>query len=147
MGLSQPPKTELSGADKAIEMKMSKSKPDSAIFMTDSEEDIKRKIGKAYCPEKVVDDNPVLEYCKYIVFEKFDGLEIKRPVKFGGDMFIGSYDELEKVFSAGQLHPMDLKAGVSEKINLLIEPVRHHFEKNAKAKKLFEQVKSFEITR
>lgn len=147
MGLGQPPKSAISGADRGIELKMSKSKPDTAIFMTDSEEDIKRKIGKAYCPEKVVDENPILEYCKYIVFENFEGLEIKRPAKFGGDMFIGSYDELEKIFSAGNLHPMDLKVGVSEKINLLIEPVRHHFEKNVKAKKLLEQVKSFEITR
>jgi tyrosyl-tRNA synthetase len=147
MGLGQPPKSDISGADRGIELKMSKSKPDTAIFMTDSEEDIKRKIGKAYCPEKVVDENPIMEYCKYIIFEKFDGLEIKRPAKFGGDMFIGSYEELEKVFSSGQLHPMDLKSAVSEKINLLVRPVREHFEKNSKARKLFEQVKSFEVTR
>ncbi len=45
-------KTEAQGVDRAIEKKMSKSIPDSAIFMTDSEEDIKRKISKAYCPRK-----------------------------------------------------------------------------------------------
>jgi len=147
MGLGQPPKNDLSGADRGVELKMSKSKPDTAIFMTDSEDDIKRKISKAYCPEKVVDENPIMEYCKFIVFEKFDALEIKRPVKFGGDLVIDSYDNLEKVFSSGQLHPMDLKAAVAEKIDLLVKPVREHFEKNSKAKKLFEKVKSFEITR
>ena len=31
--------------------KMSKSDPDSAIFMEDSEEDVRRKIKAAYCPE------------------------------------------------------------------------------------------------
>jgi len=30
--------------------KMSKSDPDSAIFMEDSEEDVKRKIKNAFCP-------------------------------------------------------------------------------------------------
>ncbi len=33
--------------------KMSKSDPDSAIFMEDSVEDVNRKIKKAFCPEKV----------------------------------------------------------------------------------------------
>ena len=42
---------------------------------------------------------------------------------------------------------MDLKTAVSEKIEELIRPVREHFEKNAKARKLLEEVKSFEVTR
>ncbi|PIV70708.1 tyrosine--tRNA ligase, partial [Candidatus Roizmanbacteria bacterium CG17_big_fil_post_rev_8_21_14_2_50_39_7] len=46
--------------------KMSKSNPDSAIFMTDTTEDIKRKINKAYCLEGDIKENPILEYCKYI---------------------------------------------------------------------------------
>ena len=33
--------------------KMSKSVPGSAIFMEDSAEDVKNKINKAFCPEKV----------------------------------------------------------------------------------------------
>lgn len=32
--------------------KMSKSDPDSAIFMEDTVEDVNRKIKKAFCPEK-----------------------------------------------------------------------------------------------
>ncbi len=147
MGLGQPPKTDLAGADRGVELKMSKSKPDTAIFMTDSEEDIKRKIKKAYCPEKIIEENPILEYCKYIIFEEFGSLEIKRPEKFGGDLNLESYEKLAKIFEAGELHPMDLKASVTGYINELIEPVRAHFQKNSKAKKLLEQVRSFEITR
>jgi tyrosyl-tRNA synthetase len=146
MGLGQPPETSLKGAERGIELKMSKSKPDSAIFMTDSADEIKRKIGKAYCPEGRVEDNPVLEYCKYIVFEKFDSFKIERPAKWGGDLEFKSYNELEGVFSKKELHPMDLKTGVSDSINKLIDPVRKHFEKG-KAKELLSQVKSFEITR
>lgn len=32
--------------------KMSKSDPDSAIFMEDTVEDVNRKIRRAFCPEK-----------------------------------------------------------------------------------------------
>ncbi len=65
-------KTKEEKIKRTIELKMSKSHPDSAIFMTDSFEDIKRKINKAYCPEGVIEDNPILEYYKYIIFESLD---------------------------------------------------------------------------
>ncbi len=147
MGLGQPPATDLAGAERGIELKMSKSKPDTAIFMTDSSEDIKRKIKKAYCPEGIVEENPIMEYCKYIIFEKFDSIKIERPEKWGGDLEFTNYAELENAFSKKELHPMDLKQAVTLKIDELIKPVRDHFEKNSKAKKLLEQVKSFQVTR
>ena len=147
MGLGKPASQETDATERAIEQKMSKSKPDTAIFMTDSEQEIKRKINKAYCPEGVVDENPVMEYCKYIIFEKFDSIDIKRPEKFGGDLSFKDYKELIESFSKKELHPMDLKTSVSFYINELVKPVREHFENDAKAKALLEKVQSFEITR
>jgi tyrosyl-tRNA synthetase len=147
MGLSEPPKSELKGAEAAIAKKMSKSNPDSAIFMTDSEDEIKRKIKKAFCPEKIVVDNPILEYCKYIIFEKIDTVKIERPEKFGGNVQYSSYEQLEYAFEKGDLHPMDLKTAVSGYVNDLLEPVREYFEKNPEARKLKEQVESFKVTR
>ena len=147
MGLGEPPKSDLTGADRAIELKMSKSKPDTAIFMTDSEEDIKRKMKKAFCPEGIVEENPIMEYCKYIIFEKFKAMKIERPSKFGGNLEFTNYDDLKKAFESKQLHPMDLKQSVAYHINELIMPVRAHFEKNSKAKELLEKIKSFEVTR
>ncbi len=147
MGLGQPPESDLKGADRGIAMKMSKSVPDSALFMTDSEDDIKRKMKKAYCPEKEINENPILEYAKYLVFEKFDSFKIERDEKFGGDVEFKSYGELEEAYGKGELHPMDLKAGVGNYCNEMIKPIREHFEKNSKAKELLEQVKSFEVTR
>lgn len=47
---------------------MSKTDADSAIFMEDSEEDVNRKINKAYCPPGNVTENPVFDYIKYIIF-------------------------------------------------------------------------------
>lgn len=147
MGLGKPVSDSNDAAERAIDMKMSKSKPDSAIFMTDSEDDIKRKLNKAYCPEKEVSENPVLEYCKYLVFERFDEMRIERPDKFGGSLSFSSYDELEAAFAKGEVHPMDLKQSTASYVNELVRPVREHFEKSKKAKNLLEQVKSFEVTR
>jgi tyrosyl-tRNA synthetase len=146
MGLGQPPAGEAT-LDRAIAIKMSKSNPDSAIFMDDSKEEIDRKIKKAYCPEGIIEENPILEYCKYIVFEKFKELKIERPEKWGGNLEFKSYKELEEAFADKKLHPMDLKTAVAVKINELIEPVRKHFETNKKAKELLEQVKSFQVTK
>jgi len=146
MGLEKPVSNKTND-ERSIDIKMSKSKPDSAIFMTDSEEEIKRKINKAYCPEKTIDENPLMEYAKYLIFEKFDSIKIERPKKFGGDIEINSYDGLAKIFKAGELHPMDLKPAVAKYINDLIRPVREHFKKNKKARELLEKVKSFKVTR
>lgn len=147
MGLQQPPVEGLDSVDRVIKLKMSKSKPDTAIFMTDNEEDINRKITKAWCPEKQAKENPILEYCKYIVFEKFDTFEIKRPDKFGGNLTINSYADLEEMYVEGKIHPLDLKKATAFYINELLKPVRLHFEKDKDAKKLKELVEGYQITR
>lgn len=145
MGLGEPPKAQ--GEDRIIDLKMSKSRLDTAIFMNDSEEEIKRKISKAYCPAKTIHENPIIEYSKYIVFEKFSTMEIKRPEKFGGDIIIENYNELEKLYADGKIHPMDLKNAVAYYIIEMVKPVRESFHKDAKLKKLLETVRKFEITR
>lgn len=147
MGLTEPSKTESTGADAAIEKKMSKSNPNSAIFMTDDEKEIKKKFNKAYCPEGQVKDNPVLEYFRYIVFEKNKKVMVERPEKFGGNLEFKSYEELEKSFVEKKIHPLDLKNTCAKYINDLLEPVRKYFEDNKEAKALAEQVNSFEVTR
>ncbi|MBN1159787.1 MAG: tyrosine--tRNA ligase [Candidatus Diapherotrites archaeon] len=146
MGLLEPPKGTTDATERAIAMKMSKSIPDSAIFMLDSEDEIQRKLKKAYCPPKQVEENPILEYAKYIIFNKFDSITIKRPEKFGGNLEIQSYDELVKEYEAG-LHPLDLKQAIGEKVNELLVPVREHFEKKSKAHKLAEFMESLQVTR
>ncbi|MAG91543.1 tyrosine--tRNA ligase [Candidatus Woesearchaeota archaeon] len=145
MGLSEPPRT-TNTVKRAIEMKMSKSKPENAIFMNDPEEKIKTKINKAYCPVKVVEENPIMEYCRYIIFEKFKTMEIKRPKKFGGDITLGSYEDLKNVYSQGKLHPMDLKSAVSSYLNELLDPVREKLAKNNTAHKLMQDIKTFNVT-
>ncbi len=146
LGLSKPATTSKDPGDMLLDMKMSKSRPDSAIFMDDPEDEVNRKVAKAYCPEKQSEMNPVLEYCKYMIFDKFKSMEIERAAKFGGDVSFGSYKELEKAYVEGRLHPMDLKNAAALYLNEMIRPVRKHF-KAGHAKRLLEQVRSFEVTR
>jgi tyrosyl-tRNA synthetase len=56
--------------------KMSKSDPDSAIFMEDSAEDVKRKIKKAFCPPEVVEKNPIMDYTKHIIFGYYHKMSV-----------------------------------------------------------------------
>lgn len=47
---------------------MSKSDPNSGIFVTDTAAQVKNKIKKAYCVPGDIKNNPVLDYVKHIVF-------------------------------------------------------------------------------
>ncbi len=123
-----------------IEAKMSKSKPESMISIHDSKEDVERKIKKAYCPEKEIENNPILEIWKYIIFPEFNEIKIERPDKFGGDVSFKSYNDLEVAFSEGELHPLDLKRNTAKYINRILEPIRNYFELHPEN---FEVVKNF----
>ena len=125
---------------------MSSSVPESFISVRDSAEDIKNKINKAFCPEGIIENNPVLEITKLIVFPKITLLEINRPEKFGGAVSFGSYEALEKAFANKELHPMDLKNAVAFYINDFISPVRKHFA-SGKPKELLDFVLSQKVTR
>mmetsp|Transcript_11140 Transcript_11140/g.1729 ORF Transcript_11140/g.1729 Transcript_11140/m.1729 type:complete len:104 (+) Transcript_11140:146-457(+) len=103
---------------------MSKSDPNSAIFMEDSAKDVESKIKKAFCPELIVEKNPILDYAKSIIFPARDYLSIVRKEEFGGNKTYTKYADLEKDYAEGALHPGDLKKAVAIAINELIEPVR-----------------------
>jgi tyrosyl-tRNA synthetase len=139
--------TDKTGIDKKIALKMSKSKPETAIFMTDSKSEVFEKFEKAYCPEGKEEDNPVLEYAKYIVFEKFKSIKIKRPAKFGGDLLVKNYEELRNLYLKKEIHPLDLKIAIAGYVDELLEPIRKHFKTSKKAKELEKQVLSYETNR
>jgi len=129
------------------QMKMSKSIPNSAIYMTDSEEEIRKKINSAFCPEGEISFNPLLDWSKYIIFiNDKSKLEIKRPEKFGGNITYHSYKELETDFANKKLHPTDLKNAMSEKLIEILAPAREHF-KPPKLKKVKEDIEKLIITR
>ncbi|GAG83356.1 unnamed protein product [marine sediment metagenome] len=85
----------------------------------------------AFCPEKQVDGNPVLEICKFVIFPELKGESflIERPEKFGGNLEFGSYEELENAF-VKDLHPLDLKNATASYVNKILEPVHAYFKKH-----------------
>lgn len=111
-----------------VASKMSKSDPDSGILIHDSPEEIKRKIGKAFCPPDV-EGNPILLLYKYVIFSRVKEVRIDRPIKYGGPISFSSYDELEKAYASSQIHPMDLKNGAGEALIEILRPVRNYFER------------------
>jgi len=114
-----------------IEVKMSKSKPDAMLSIHDDPTSVKKKVSKAFCPEKQIEGNPVLEICKYVIFPELKGESflIERPEKFGGNLEFASYQELENAFVGG-LHPLDLKNATASYVNKILEPVHAYFEKH-----------------
>ncbi|MGY5858383.1 MAG: tyrosine--tRNA ligase [Candidatus Thorarchaeota archaeon] len=110
--------------------KMSASEPGTHIRVTDSKEDIKSTIKKAYCPAGDLEQNPITSTMRYIVFPRYEKIVIKRSEKFGGDLEFTSIDEFEKQYSDNKLHPMDVKQAVSDYLVELLEPARKYFEKH-----------------
>ncbi len=142
-GLQGPSRMDVPGHDIEFDAKMSKSKADSAIFIHDSPDEVTRKIKKAYCPAGEVEGNPILEIAKYIIFRNMDVLEIQRKPKFGGDIQFESYAELEEGFLNPKgpkgIHPLDLKIGVADALNQLLDPVREYFERHKELLDVFDR--------
>ncbi|CAK9092097.1 unnamed protein product [Durusdinium trenchii] len=133
--------------------KMSKSDPDSAIFMEDAAEDVTRKILNAYCPSapedqeatsqegmSLVEDalkNPCLDYIQYTLFSRED---FRFQV---GEQVYESFQDLKDDFVQGKLEEALLKESLANEVNSLLEPVRRHFEEDAEAKELLEKVSAW----
>jgi len=111
--------------------KMSASDPDSKIDLLDEPEAVTRKIKKAFCEEGNIENNPLLTFCKMVLFPIQNGepFVIHRPEKFGGVVSYANYEEIEKAFAEKSLYPGDLKLGVTEHINKIIASIRAKFDK------------------
>ncbi|HYM40478.1 MAG TPA: tyrosine--tRNA ligase [Thermoplasmata archaeon] len=112
--------------------KMSKSKPDASILINDPPSEVERKIGKAFCPPKEAEDNPVLGIAKLILFPRRGSLTTAREAKFGGDVTFRSYAELAGAYAKGDLHPKDLKGGVAAALNAELAPIHRYFDAHPK---------------
>jgi len=111
--------------------KMSKSDPNSAIFLHDSEEDIRMKLKNAFCPMGEIEGNPVTSIVKEIFFP-FSGksLTIRRPEKKGGPFEVKSWAEFASMYMENKIHPMDLKGAVAEYLVELLAPAREFYSRN-----------------
>ncbi len=135
-----------------IEIKMSKSKPESALFIHDTEEEIKRKIRKAYCPWGEIELNPVWDLVEYIIFPWLErsgrieeGFEILNK-KTGERKVYYSLSELRKDWIKKKIHPLDLKESITDYLIDMLEPARKYFLEGP-GRKYLEYMKELKITR
>ncbi|CAA9986189.1 tyrosine--tRNA ligase, putative [Plasmodium knowlesi strain H] len=127
--------------------KMSKSDENSAIFMDDSEADVNRKIKKGYCPPGVIENNPIFAYARNIIFPHYNEFALLRKEKNGGNKTYTTIAELEADYLSGALHPLDLKDNVALYLNKMLQPVRDHFQNNAEAKSLLNEIRKYKVTK
>jgi tyrosyl-tRNA synthetase len=118
--------------------KMSKSDPNSGVFIHNSDDEIRTKIKKAWCEEANIQNNPLLEISKHVIFHEFNEIKVERPEKFGGNMTYTNYNQLESDFAEKKLHPTDLKQTVGEYLVKVISPIR---EKLNLSQELFDAIK------
>ncbi len=150
MGLSGPERRmegkfdEDPSTDLRIGSKMSKSIPQSSIFVHDDPSAISSKIRSAYCPPRVPDNNPVLEIVRLIIMPELGRFDLERPREYGGPVSFYEYSDLRESYSAGEIHPLDLKNSVSAALSKILEPVRSYFESNPD---LLRRMMNVEITR
>ena len=110
--------------------KMSCSDINSKIDLLDTVKTIKKKINKAYCEEGNIDCG-LIKFTEMVLFQildiKNEKFIIKRPEKYGGEIVYENYDELLNDFKKKNLHPTDLKLGVSDWIVNFLKPLREKF--------------------
>lgn len=132
-----------------VEMKMSKSKPQTAIFIHDTEDEIRKKIHNAYCPPNEVELNPIIEIQKYIIWpyleRKEENFEI-RNLKTNERVLFESCNELEEAYKKGKIHPLDLKDSVANYLIEILTPARKFFLEG-RGRKYLKEMKEIKITR
>lgn len=107
--------------------KMSASVEGSKIDLRDDESGVIEKVKNADFVSGNI-DNGVMAFLKFVIMtlkqdsgEKFT---IERDKKYGGNVSYSNYEEVEKDFLAGKLHPLDVKNAVAREINKLLEIFR-----------------------
>jgi len=105
-----------------LDGKKMSSSAGNVISVAESEEDIRQKMKKAFCPPEI-ENNPVLQILQYHIFPRAGMVTIRRPAKFGGDREFTTYEDLERAYAAGEIHPLDLKSAAADHLIDILAPV------------------------
>ena len=118
------------GSNDEESLKMSKSKPNSAVYVHDTPDEIRDKVRKAYGPPKEIEFNPLINWVKTLVFWGGENgeLKIERPEKFGGNVIYTNVNDLVEDYKSEKLFPLDLKNALAEWLIAKLEPARKFFE-------------------
>lgn len=112
--------------------KMSASDPNSKIDILDDEKVVRKKLNKGFCEVGNVSENWFLDFLRLVAFPQLHDENktfiINRPEKFGGPLEFKTYEDVKEAFAKEELHPADLKLGVVDYVNALLEPIRQKAE-------------------
>jgi tyrosyl-tRNA synthetase len=97
------------------------------ISVADSEDVIRKKCQKAFCPPEI-NENPILQILQHHIFPRVPDVTIHRPEKFGGNRTFASYPDLEAAYGKGEVHPLDLKKACGESLVEILAPVRDYIQ-------------------
>ncbi len=115
-------------AEALAAMKMSKSKPRSAVFVHDFPDLIRTKVRGAFCPPGEVELNPIIDWIERLCFGLGDTeLRVERRAENGGPVVFSSIGEVRDAYASGALHPMDAKTALADRLIDRLEPARKHF--------------------
>mmetsp|Transcript_14158 Transcript_14158/g.30892 ORF Transcript_14158/g.30892 Transcript_14158/m.30892 type:complete len:831 (-) Transcript_14158:26-2518(-) len=153
---------------KAGQEKMSKSDPDSAVFMEDSADDVHRKIMNAYCPSASTTEAAAAAAATKKSDEEqedagkesmnLSGDTLKNPcldyiqnIIFSppgatftaGDTTFQDFASVKEAFLSQKITEEQLKGGLIKELNQLLEPVRQHFTNDERAKDLLAKVQQY----
>ena len=107
--------------------KMSSSEANTKIDLMDRPKSIRKKVGKAYLPEKNI-DNGLFEFLEKVIWkylkDQNKNILFQRHEKYGGNIEFKNIDELKTNILNGNVHPVDLKQYVSKFLIDLLEPLR-----------------------
>ncbi len=106
------------------EGKMSSSKPETHISLTDTPEDIMRKIRKAYAPLRDVTGNPLVELVEHIIFPWAGVIHIPRKEEYGGPLTFTTAQDFKDAYAQGSVHPADVKPAVADVLIRLVASAR-----------------------
>ncbi len=135
--------------DEIIDVKMSKSKPNSAVYIHDTEEQIKAKIMGAFCPAAELEVNSIIDIERYIIWPYLIRKNRDYEIFNAKTKVSSSYKnqkELEEAYVNNLIHPVDLKDSVSNYLIEILGPARKYFLEGA-GKKYLEDMQSIQITR
>lgn len=125
--------------------KMSASDPNSKIDILETPKIIRKKINSAFCAPGEIEGNGLVAFLENVVQpiqelqadkEGVFEFSVDRPEKYGGPISYDSLEKLKEDYVSGSLGPVDLKAGVAEKIIQILEPIKKAYDADPEFQKV-----------
>lgn len=114
--------------------KMSASDPNSKIDVLDDAAAVTSKIKKAFAQTGVAEGNGLIAFIEYVLLpiSALQNPDSKASIKFhpreGEPQTYSNIQDIRKAYEADTITPQMLKAGVSEALNAVLEPIQAEFQ-------------------